>query len=296
MRKLFQRFLFVSILSALTSVHGGCTKDKSKTEGGYVSPKSNVDKEGENQDQSSRDQKWDDKSKANDTADSADGPKVLIQTSMGDIVVQLNEKKAPITVKNFLRYVNEGFFDGTIFHRVISNFMIQGGGFTPDFKKKDTHEPIKNEADNGLENLRGTIAMARTPIVDSATAQFFINVKDNPNLNHKGPGRRFGYAVFGKVVEGMDVVEKIRNVPTGAGGPFAKDCPQETVLIKKVSLLSDSGEKEEKKEEAGEAKTETEKTETKKTETDKTETDKTETEKTETKKTEAGKSKAGKQG
>jgi cyclophilin family peptidyl-prolyl cis-trans isomerase len=172
----------------------------------------------------------------------ADGPKVLLRTSMGDIVVQLNPKKAPITVKNFLRYVKEGFYDGTMFHRVISHFMIQGGGWTPDFKKKPTHEPIKNEADNGLKNLRGTIAMARTRVVDSATAQFFINVKDNPALDHRN-AQRFGYAVFGKVIKGMDVVDKIRNVETGPGGPFTKDCPQTKVLIKEVKLIADETKK-----------------------------------------------------
>ena len=289
MRKLFPGFLFVSLLSALISMQGGCTKDKSKTEGGYVSPKSNVDEDKEKQEQNRPDQKWDDKSDAVDTSGSSVRPKVLIKTSMGDIVLQLNEKKAPITVKNFLRYVDEGFYDSTIFHRIISNFMIQGGGFTPDFKKKDTHEPITNEADNGLKNLRYTVAMARTPAVDSATAQFFINVKDNPNLDHKGPGPRFGYAVFGKVVEGMDVVEKIRNVRTGAKGPFAQNCPQETVLIKKVSLLSNSDEKEKKEGKAGDAETESDKTETDKTKAEKTKADKTKAEKTETDKTKADK-------
>ncbi len=166
-------------------------------------------------------------------------PKVIMKTSMGDIVVELYPDKAPISVKNFLRYVDEKFYDGTIFHRVIKTFVIQGGGFTPDFKKKPTHEPIKNEADNGLKNLRGTIAMARTMALDSATAQFYINVKDNAGLDHRGPGpRAFGYAVFGKVVKGMDVVDKIRNVATGPKGPFPRDCPLQTVTILSVRRVA----------------------------------------------------------
>jgi cyclophilin family peptidyl-prolyl cis-trans isomerase len=129
--------------------------------------------------------------------------------------------------------VDDGFFDGTIFHRVIPDFMIQGGGFTPDMKEKETREPIVNEADNTLKNLRGTIAMARTGEPDSATAQFFINVQDNPNLDHAGPGAAFGYAVFGKVIEGMDVVDKIRYVKTHSMGQF-EGMPDESVVIKSV--------------------------------------------------------------
>ncbi len=161
-------------------------------------------------------------------------PIVLMKTSMGQIKIELWPDKAPETVKNFLRYVDEGFFDGTIFHRVIDGFMIQGGGFTPDFKQKETHEPIKNEASAELRNERGTIAMARTAVVDSATAQFFINVVDNPSLNHMNesqPG--FGYAVFGKVIDGMDVVDKIKGVPTGNHGPF-QNVPQQPVVIESV--------------------------------------------------------------
>jgi cyclophilin family peptidyl-prolyl cis-trans isomerase len=165
----------------------------------------------------------------------AENPVVVMTTSLGRMEIELYPDKAPETVKNFLRYVDEGFYDGTIFHRVISNFMIQGGGFTPDFKQKETHEPIKNEAGNGLKNVRGTIAMARTMVVDSATAQFFINVVDNPFLDHKdNTPRGYGYAVFGKVISGMDVADKIRNVKTGARGPFPKDVPLETVLIESV--------------------------------------------------------------
>jgi len=166
----------------------------------------------------------------------ADNPVVLMETSMGNITLELYPDKAPVTVKNFLKYVDESFFNNTIFHRVISNFMIQGGGFTADFVQKTTHDPIKNEADNGLKNDRGTIAMARTNIVDSATAQFFINVVDNPFLNHKSKDPRgYGYAVFGKVIDGMDVVDKIKNVKTGKKGQFQKDVPLETVTIKKIS-------------------------------------------------------------
>ena len=151
-------------------------------------------------------------------------PVVIIQTSLGDITVQLDAEKAPKSVANFLNYVDSGFYDGTVFHRVIKNFMIQGGGMTADGKQKPTKPPIKNEADNGLKNDVGTIAMARTSVVDSATAQFFINTKDNDFLNHGG--RDFGYAVFGKVTSGMDVVRKIEAVETGNG-----DVPKKTVTI-----------------------------------------------------------------
>lgn len=170
-------------------------------------------------------------------AESADHPQVRLETNMGNIVVALNRDKAPATVKNFLGYVRDGFYDGTIFHRVISNFMIQGGGYTADFDKKPTRAPVKNEADNGLKNRRGTVAMARTRDPHSATAQFFINVTDNEFLNFKAKTPRgWGYAVFGKVVEGMDVVDKIRQLPTGPGGPFSKDVPRKTVVIEKAVL------------------------------------------------------------
>ncbi len=157
---------------------------------------------------------------------------VVIETSMGDITVELNRARAPKSVENILSYVNSGFYDGTIFHRVISNFMIQGGGFTPDMARKNTRDPIQNEAGNGLKNRRGTLAMARTADVHSATAQFFINVQDNAFLDHKGnSSSEYGYAVFGKVTDGMDVVDKIKNVKTGDG-----DVPTETVLIKTIRL------------------------------------------------------------
>ena len=164
-------------------------------------------------------------------------PRVRITTNMGDIVLELDREKAPKTVENFLTYVNEGFYDGTIFHRVIDGFMVQGGGFTQDFQKKDTHAPIRNEADNGLRNKIGTVAMARTGDPHSATAQFFINVANNGFLDfrEKSP-RAWGYAVFGRVIKGMPVLDKIRQSKTGSGGPFRKDVPRTPVIIEKASV------------------------------------------------------------
>jgi len=156
---------------------------------------------------------------------------VVIETSMGTIKVELDADKAPITVENFLAYADEGFFDGTIFHRVIDGFMVQGGGFDANLQQKKTRDQIKNEADNGLKNDRGTLAMARTAVVGSATAQFFINLKDNDFLNHGG--RDFGYAVFGRVVEGMDVVDAISKVPTGHKNGQG-DVPLEAVTLDSV--------------------------------------------------------------
>ena len=168
----------------------------------------------------------------------AENPKVSMQTNKGTITLELDAEKAPKTVENFLAYVDDGFYDGTVFHRVIEDFMIQGGGFTEDMRKKSTREPIQNEADNGLKNRRGTIAMARTSDPNSATAQFFINHKDNAFLDHTGKNRRgWGYAVFGKVTEGMDVVDGIATTPTGPKGPFPKDVPQDTVVIEKVTRV-----------------------------------------------------------
>jgi cyclophilin family peptidyl-prolyl cis-trans isomerase len=161
--------------------------------------------------------------------------KVKLETSMGDIVVELDAKAAPVTVDNFLGYVQEGFYNGTIFHRVILNFMIQGGGFTPDMKQKQTRRPIVNEANNGLKNGRGAIAMARTNDPDSATSQFFINHKSNDFLNYSGPDNP-GYAVFGKVVEGMDVVDKIAVVKTTEKLSH-KDVPVEPVVIKSAAVV-----------------------------------------------------------
>ena len=161
---------------------------------------------------------------------------VKLHTNMGTITLELDADKAPITVENFLTYVKDGFYDGTIFHRVIDGFMIQGGGMEPGMKEKTTRDPIKNEADNGLSNERGTIAMARTPDPDSASAQFFINVKDNKFLDHRAPTRDgWGYAVFGRVIEGMDVVDRIKNVATGNAG-FHQDVPLEDVIIESVEI------------------------------------------------------------
>jgi peptidyl-prolyl cis-trans isomerase B (cyclophilin B) len=161
---------------------------------------------------------------------------VTLHTSLGDIRLELDAGKAPATVENFLAYAREGFYDGTIFHRVIENFMIQGGGMTPDMTQKPTRAPVRNEADNGLKNLNGTIAMARTNDPHSATAQFFINVSDNDFLNFRSPTPQgWGYAVFGKVVEGMDVVARIKAVATGNRG-FHQDVPREAVLIERVSV------------------------------------------------------------
>lgn len=161
---------------------------------------------------------------------------VTLETTKGDIVVEVNETAAPVTSANFLRYVQEGFYDGTIFHRVIPGFMIQGGGFTADMKQKQTHEPIVNEAKNGLKNTRGTLAMARLPDPDSATAQFFINVVDNAYLDYSGP-RNPGYAVFANVVEGMDVVDEIAKVET-ASKHGHQDVPVEPVIIKTAKITS----------------------------------------------------------
>ena len=162
--------------------------------------------------------------------------KVTMETSMGTITFALDDAKAPETVANFIRYAKDGHYDGTIFHRVIDGFMIQGGGFTKDMNQKETREPIRNEAMNGLRNLRGTIAMARTMVVDSATSQFFINLVDNAFLDFQNPTPQgFGYAVFGKVVDGMDVVDQIAKVKTGFSGPH-QNVPEEAIVIKKVAV------------------------------------------------------------
>lgn len=158
---------------------------------------------------------------------------IKIVTNHGDITVELFEETAPISSENFKQYARDGFFDGTVFHRVIPNFMIQGGGMDADLKEKATRDPIKNEAENGEKNVRGTLAMARTQVVDSATSQFFINLRDNDFLNNGS--RDFGYAVFGKVTDGMDVVDAIAAVPTGNQG-FHQDVPVEAVVIEKVEL------------------------------------------------------------
>jgi len=162
------------------------------------------------------------------TAVQAANPIVVLETSKGDIKIELFEDKSPITVKNFLQYVDDKHYDGLTFHRVISNFMIQGGGYDVDQQERKTRDPIKNESGNGVPNNRGYIAMARTRELDTATSQFYINVQDNPALD------RGKYCAFGKVIDGMDVVDKIKNVETGAKGKFDEDCPKEDVVIKKA--------------------------------------------------------------
>lgn len=166
-----------------------------------------------------------------------DMPYVELETTMGNIVIELNQEKAPNTVANFLEYVKSGHYDGTIFHRVIDGFMIQGGGMDANMTEKSTNAPIQNEADNGLKNEVGTIAMARTSDPHSATAQFFINVKDNSFLNFSGKNPQgWGYAVFGKVTEGMDIVNKIKGVPTGKYG-FHADVPTTPVVITHAKVI-----------------------------------------------------------
>ena len=169
-----------------------------------------------------------------------DNTMVTISTNYGDIALELDSKNAPNTVDNFLSYVNDGHYNGTIFHRVISNFMIQGGGFEPGMEQKDVNAPIENEANNGLKNDEYTVAMARTGDPHSATAQFFINVNDNDFLNHSSQTTQgWGYAVFGKVTAGNGVVDKIKAVKTGQSGRFS-DVPVEDVIIESVSVVSDS--------------------------------------------------------
>jgi peptidyl-prolyl cis-trans isomerase B (cyclophilin B) len=164
-------------------------------------------------------------------------PHVKLHTNKGDMLIELDAEKAPKTVENFLTYVQEGFYNGTIFHRVINNFMIQGGGFEPGMKQKQTHAPIENEANNGLKNDRYTLAMARTADPHSATAQFFINVADNEFLNFTAPtSNGWGYAVFGRVIEGTDVVDEIKKVKTGNKG-FHQDVPVEDVIIESATLV-----------------------------------------------------------
>ncbi len=166
----------------------------------------------------------------------------VIQTNTGDIKVELNRAKAPVSVDNFLAYANQGFYDNTIFHRVIKDFMIQGGGFTAELKRKPTLDPIVNEAPNGLKNVRGSIAMARTNVIDSATSQFFINLKDNAFLDHSGVSpATYGYAVFGQVIEGMEVVDAIaRTKIRGLNGLF-RDLPSNSIIIKGVAYIKEEG-------------------------------------------------------
>ena len=172
------------------------------------------------------------------SATASSNPRVQLETSLGNIVLELDAEKAPKTVENFVQYVKDGHYDGVVFHRVIPNFMIQGGGYDEKMKERSTRAPIKNEASNGLKNVRGSIAMARTSNPNSATSQFFINVADNKRLDFRAPDAQgYGYTVFGKVVSGIDVVNKIAAVPTGAAGPFASDVPKERVMIKAAKVL-----------------------------------------------------------
>ena len=173
-------------------------------------------------------------------ADNFSKKRIMLETSEGNIVLELDITRAPLSVLNFMKYVRSGFYDGTVFHRVIENFMIQGGGFTPELTRKQPNAPILNEANNGLKNVRGTIAMARTNDPHSATAQFFINVTDNSFLNHtaKTP-RGWGYTVFGHVIKGLSVVDKIRKQRTGPNGPFRSDVPLKTVLIHKATIIGE---------------------------------------------------------
>ena len=169
-----------------------------------------------------------------------DNPIVLMETSMGDVTLELNANAAPQSVKNFLNYVKNGSYEGTIFHRVIPRFMNQGGGFTADFKKKPTRDPVPNEADNGLKNDKGTIAMARTNAPHSATNQFFINTADNAFLNHKSKSARgWGYAVFGKVTKGMDVMDKIEQTKTHRNAIGMSDVPVDPIVINKMTLINE---------------------------------------------------------
>jgi cyclophilin family peptidyl-prolyl cis-trans isomerase len=174
-----------------------------------------------------------------DAGGAGTNPVVVLDTSMGAIQIELDAQRAPISTRNFLDYVEAKHYDGLIFHRVISNFMIQGGGMTPDMRQRETRAQIRNEAGNGLKNVRGSIAMARTNVVDSATSQFFINVKDNDFLNHQNEtAQGFGYAVFGKVIEGMDVVDRIRNVQTGNKAGQG-DVPLQPVVINSATVKKD---------------------------------------------------------
>ena len=166
---------------------------------------------------------------------------VRIETSHGPMLVELFDERAPATVENFLGYVRSGFYEGTIFHRVIPGFVAQGGGFTADFTRKKTRPPVQNEADNGLGNARGTVAMARTADPDSATSQFFVNLADNAFLDRRDSSAQgAGYTVFGEVVEGMETMDRIANLPTGAAGPFRQDVPRQTVRIESVRIVEPS--------------------------------------------------------
>ena len=239
-RNLSRYSLIIAILLIVPTMFmlAGCKNETPQTETTTETQSNQDTKEDTENTSDSSDTQNNDEASGDDQASSDDkavenkggNPVVIIKTSKGDIKLELDSENAPITVDNFMSYVEDGFYDGTIFHRVINNFMVQGGGFTTDMQQKPTKAPIKNEADNGLKNDRGTIAMARTGVVDSATAQFYINHTDNDFLNH---GKRdFGYAVFGRVLDGMDVVDAIAAVQTGPG-----DVPNEQVVIETVEIV-----------------------------------------------------------
>ncbi|MDT8435380.1 MAG: peptidylprolyl isomerase [Gemmatimonadota bacterium] len=176
-----------------------------------------------------------------DSGQTTEGPVVMMETTEGTLRIELYPEEAPITVENFLAYVDSGFYDGTVFHRIVPGFVIQGGGFTADMEQKETRDPITNESDNGLRNLRGTLSMARLPAAHTATSQFFVNLVDNPALDHGGrPGATWGYAVFGRVIEGMDVVDAIASAPTTTAGGMA-DVPVEPVRIERAWRADPSG-------------------------------------------------------
>jgi len=224
------RIMAIIILIPAILFLAGCKQDQTTQNDTAADSKAESQQE-ETKETSDESAKTDEVSSDDKAAENKGGnPVVIIKTSKGDIKIELDKENAPISVDNFTAYVEDGFYDGTIFHRVINNFMVQGGGFTADMQQKPTNAPIKNEAENGLKNERGTIAMARTGVVDSATSQFFINHVDNTFLDHSI--KDFGYAVFGKVVDGMDVVDAIAVVQTGPG-----DVPNEQIVIESVTIV-----------------------------------------------------------
>jgi cyclophilin family peptidyl-prolyl cis-trans isomerase len=233
-KKMWLIFIMVLSLSVVLLLHSGCSKSRTsdmQTEEGEITK--GVEPEETKPDLT--------ETEPGDPVEQkkpeGTNPVVLMETSLGSVKIELFQKEAPVSVKNFLDYVSEGFYDGTIFHRVVPNFVIQGGGFTEDMTKKPTRIPIKNEAKNGISNTRGTVAMARTAIVNSATSQFFINLKDNFFLNHQDDSDRgYGYCVFGRVIEAMDVVDMIGRVPT-TRKPRYENVPVDPVIIKSIRVL-----------------------------------------------------------
>jgi len=235
--------LLMAVPTAMILPAGGCTKNKnnpqtSQQAATQAAPKASQQPAGNKAGADKAAEGQSTKTGTEATEAPVEGRVVELKTNLGSITIELYPEKAPETVKNFVRYVHDGFYNGTIFHRVIDNFMIQGGGFDASLNKKATRSPIANEADNGLKNERGTVAMARTSDPNSATAQFFINVKDNDFLNFTSKTLRgWGYCVFGRVTAGMDTVNKIRQVKTGAKGPFPKDVPEQDVVIESARIV-----------------------------------------------------------